>query len=69
MANHIELRCVIVRQSNGEGGFSEQSKIQYRTKEITASVLGLLPLSAAWTAWTDMGAVTVVMDELGNILP
>lgn len=64
MANHIELRKVITVTPNGVGGETWVESWEYRTKDVVASVLGLIPLASAWSAWTRIETVTV--DQNGN---
>ena len=65
MANHIELRKVIIRTQNTvTGGESWTETWEYRTKDVVASVLGLIPLASAWSAWTRVETVTV--DQNGS---
>lgn len=64
MANHIELRKVIVRTPNPNGGESWTETWEFRTKDITTAVLGLIPLTSSFTAWTRIETVTV--DQNGD---
>lgn len=68
MANHIQFRWVEVREpSNGSGGFrTVRTTLQYRTKDVVASVLGLIPLASSWSDWTDVRTDMVLLDENGN---
>lgn len=58
MANHIEFRIV---RTIGVNGQVTGIRFQFRSKDVTASILGLTPLSANWSSWTDIDVV--VMDE------
>lgn len=65
MANNLEMRKVIIRTPNTvTGGESWTETWEYRTKDIVASVLGLIPLATNWSAWTRIEIVTV--DQNGN---
>lgn len=64
MANNLEIRKVIVRTTNPQGGESWVETWEYRTKDIVAAVLGLIPLSSTWSAWTRVESITV--DQNGD---
>lgn len=65
MANHLEIRRVIVRTPNAQsGGESWVETWEYRTKDVVASVLGLIPLASNWSPWTRVETVTV--DQTGS---
>ena len=67
MANHIEFRWVEIREPAEGGGFRTKStKLQYRTKDVITVLLGLIPLSSSWTAWTDITTDVVLLDDAGN---
>jgi len=64
MANNLEIRKVIVRTPNSVGGETWVETWEYRTKDIVTAVLGLIPLSSTWSAWTRVESVTV--DQNGD---
>lgn len=64
MANHIQIRKVIVKTPNPNGGESWVETWEYRTKDVVASVLGLIPLATNWDGWTRVETVTV--DQNGD---
>jgi len=67
MANHIQFRWVEIREAADGGGFRTlRTTLQYRTKDVVASVLGLIPLASAWTDWIDVRTDIVLLDEAGN---
>lgn len=51
-SNSIQFRWAVKTQS----GVVIDQRLQFRTKDITASVLGLLPLASAWSDWQDIEA-------------
>lgn len=68
MANHIEVRKVRILQANPNGGYSERETWEYRTKDIVATVLGLIPLASSFSSWTKVEEVTVFQDQNGNVI-
>lgn len=67
MANHIELRKVIVLQQSPNGGQTTQTETwEYRTKDVLISILGVS--LGTWSPWTPIEAVTIYEDENGNPL-
>ncbi|WP_203794738.1 hypothetical protein, partial [Actinoplanes derwentensis] len=56
MSNHIEFRIVNTLAPSGQVA---GSRLQVRTKDVVASVLGLIPLAATWSAWTDVSVEVV----------
>lgn len=67
MANFIEIRRVEVRESDGAGGYRTIGwRLQYRTKDMVGAVLGVIPLAASWSSWTDMETVVDLQDGAGN---
>lgn len=69
MANHIQFRWVEVREATDGGYRTKQTKLQYRTKDVVASVLGLIPLASAWSSWTDVTTDYVTLDDNGDPSP
>lgn len=67
MANHIEMRKLVIRTISPGGNESWTETWQYRTKDIVASVLGLIPLTSTWTPWTNIESVSV--DQNGDPFP
>lgn len=49
-SNVIQFRWAI----KVEGGVQIDQRLQFRTKDITASVLGLIPLASSWSDWQDI---------------
>lgn len=68
MANHLEIRKVTICQQNSVGGYSVVETWEYRTKDVVASVLGLIPLASTWSLWTPVEDVMVYKDQNGNII-
>lgn len=67
MANHIQFQQVEIRKQNVDGGYVTVGfKLQVRTKDVTSSILGLIPLSSSWSPWEDINTVVVLVDENGN---
>lgn len=67
MANHIQFRWVEIREpANGDGFRTVRTTLQYRTKDVVASVLGLILLASTWSDWTDVRTDMVLLDENGN---
>lgn len=67
MANHIQFRRVEVREGNPVDGYrTKETRLQYRTKDIVSSVLGLIPLASSWSDWADIRTDVVLLDENGN---
>lgn len=58
-SNCIEFRIVQTLAPNGQVC---GERWQVRTKDVVASVLGLIPLATAWSAWQDVN-VTVVTEQ------
>lgn len=58
-SNAIEFRIV---QTLAPDGQVCGERWQVRTKDVTSSVLGLLPLASTWSAWQDIN-VTVVQEQ------
>ena len=70
MANHVQFRRVEVREGNATDGYrTKEIRLQYRTKDVIASVLGLIPLASAWSDWADIRTDVVLQDENGNPSP
>lgn len=68
MANNLEMRKVIVRYPNPyTGGEAWVETWEYRTKDIVSAILGLVPISSTWSAWTRIETVTV--DQNGDPMP
>lgn len=67
MANHIQIRKVIVRTISPGGNESWVETWEFRTKDVIASVLGLIPLASTWSDWTRVEEVTV--DQNGDLMP
>ena len=59
-SNAIEFR--IVQTISADGQVSSE-RWQCRTKDVVASVLGLIPLASAWSPWQDIN-ITVVTESL-----
>lgn len=57
MANHIEFRLVQTKAPNGQVC---GERWQYRTKEITAAILGVIPIASTWSEWTNVNVVIEV---------
>lgn len=55
-SNSIEFRIVQTIAPNGQVA---GSRIQIRTKDIVASVLGLIPLATQWSQWQDINVIVV----------
>lgn len=55
-ANNIEFRIVQTLAPNGQVC---GERWQVRTKNITASVLGLIPLASQWSDWQDINVEVV----------
>lgn len=54
MANHIEWRIVRTKAPDGQVC---GERLQFRTKEVTASLLNVVPLASQWSEWTDINVV------------
>lgn len=50
-SNAIEFRIVQTIAPNGQ---VSGERWQVRTKNVTASVLGLIPLASSWSDWQDI---------------
>ncbi len=67
MANHIQFQQVEIRKENADGGYVTVGfKLQVRTKDVTSSILGLVPLSSGWSLWEDINTVVILVDENGS---
>lgn len=55
-SNCIEFRIVQTLAPNGQ---VVGERWQCRTKDVVASVLGLVPLATGWTAWQDINTTVV----------
>lgn len=58
-SNSIEFR--IVQTVSEQTGQVIGERWQVRTKDVTASVLGLIPLASSWSPWQEIN-VTVVTE-------
>lgn len=58
-SNAIEFR--IVQTVSSVNGQVIGERWQVRTKDVTASVLGLIPLASSWSEWQEIN-VTVVTE-------
>lgn len=59
-SNCIEFRIVQTLAPNGQ---VSGERWQCRTKDVVASVLGLIPLASSWSEWQDIN-VTVVTETV-----
>ena len=67
-SNTLQIRRVMQREVI-DGQVSYFENLQYRTKEVTASVLGLIPLASQWSAWQSLERTDLIyVDEQGNPL-
>lgn len=55
-SNSIEFRIVQTLAPNGQVA---GTRLQVRTKDVTASILGLIPLASTWSGWQDVEIETV----------
>lgn len=55
-SNCVEFRIVQTKAANGQ---VIGERWQVRTKDVVASVLGLIPLETAWSAWQDINVEIV----------
>jgi len=60
-SNCIEFRIVQTLAPNGQ---VTGERWQVRTKNVVASVLGLIPLASAWTDWQEIN-VEIVTETVG----
>lgn len=65
MANHLELRKVIVK-ANTENGTAERETWEYRTKDVVISILGVS--LGAWSPWTRIESEVVWQTPEGGPL-
>lgn len=67
-SNTLEVRRVMQRETDAvTGQVSYFENLQYRTKDVTSSVLGLIPLSSSWSAWKTLARADLIyVDEAGN---
>ena len=49
-SNSIQFRWAVKIQD----GVQIDQRLQFRTKDITASVLNLIPLASTWSDWQDI---------------
>ncbi len=59
-SNSIEFRIVHTISPDGQISFV---RWQVRTKDVVASVLGLIPLASAWSPWQEIN-VSIVTETV-----
>lgn len=68
-SNAIQFRMARRRVVEPDGGITWVEELQWRTKEVTASLLGIIPLSSSWSAWESMPMEGFVYtDETYNVI-
>lgn len=66
-SNSLQIRRVMQRETDEYGNVSYFENLQYRTKDVTASLLGLIPLASAWSAWQTLQRTDLIyVDENGT---
>ena len=64
-SNALQIRRVMQREP-AQDGYSYFENLQYRTKDVTSSRLGSIPLSSGWSAWQSLSRTDMIyVDENG----
>lgn len=65
----IQFRMARRRVVEADGGITWVEELQWRTKDVTSSILGLIPLSSSWSEWQSMSLEGFVYtDEAYNVI-
>lgn len=67
-SNTLEIRRVMQREYDVNGKMSYVENLQYRTKDVIISILGVVTLGT-WSAWQSLERTDLIyVDENGNPL-